>query len=164
MPSRSFCALMRPHGSEALSYPPLSGGDRKALAKELTKSRAMTGILAARAGEAPWQGSSCSLRNSLVDVFQTSSRMSKQAKIENVRPMLNIILIQIYRRSCRSVLTAARRAAVKRVDRKIRQIGTAGSLIAAASGKLDPSAPNDHRPLNTDAISLHTSWLGSPAG
>jgi hypothetical protein len=31
---------------------PLSGGDRKALAKELTKARAMTGILAARADEA----------------------------------------------------------------------------------------------------------------
>ena len=39
---------------------PMSGGDRKALAKELTKSRAMTGILAVRAiekraaGERAW--------------------------------------------------------------------------------------------------------------
>jgi hypothetical protein len=33
------------HGSEA-SPTPLSGGDRKALAKELTKARAMTRILA----------------------------------------------------------------------------------------------------------------------
>jgi hypothetical protein len=32
---------------------PLSGGDRTALAKELTKARAMTGILGARANEAP---------------------------------------------------------------------------------------------------------------
>jgi hypothetical protein len=31
---------------------PLSGGDRKALSKELTKARAMTGILSARADEA----------------------------------------------------------------------------------------------------------------
>lgn len=31
---------------------PLSGGDRKALAKELTKARAMTVILSARADEA----------------------------------------------------------------------------------------------------------------
>jgi hypothetical protein len=30
---------------------PLSGGDRKALSKELVKSRAMTGILAARSEE-----------------------------------------------------------------------------------------------------------------
>jgi hypothetical protein len=32
-------------------YPPISGGDRKALAKELAKSRAMTKIFAERSEE-----------------------------------------------------------------------------------------------------------------
>ena len=35
---------------------PLSGGDRKALAKELGKARAMTGILAARSAEMRTKG------------------------------------------------------------------------------------------------------------
>lgn len=37
---------------------PLSGGDRKALKKELSKSRAMTGILAAQSGELRARGES----------------------------------------------------------------------------------------------------------
>jgi hypothetical protein len=37
-------------------YPPISGGDRKALSKELSKSRAMTNIYAARSAELREQG------------------------------------------------------------------------------------------------------------
>ena len=37
-------------------YPPISGGDRKALSKELAKSRAMTNIYAARSAELRDQG------------------------------------------------------------------------------------------------------------
>ena len=37
-------------------YPPISGGDRKALAKELSKSRAMTKIFAERSAEKRREG------------------------------------------------------------------------------------------------------------
>ena len=40
---------------------PLSGRDRKALSKELTKARAMTGILADRSAEKRAAGEACDL-------------------------------------------------------------------------------------------------------
>ena len=41
---------------QSITRPPVSGGDRKALAKELGHARAMTTILATQAAEAPAKG------------------------------------------------------------------------------------------------------------
>src|SRR3979490_2431992 len=51
---------MAPRGRRGMApkyhYPPISGGDRKALAKELSKSRAMTNIFTERSAEKRREG------------------------------------------------------------------------------------------------------------